>query len=917
MYNHPVAPCADSSQRDVVKREINVRSCTKSFSRQILHITLQVGRWKEEVNTARDDSGQSLALHLGPQIPQEQSVSFTPQQKAAGVAMIANGPAYHLQTQSQHASPVGTTLAVLASRYGRPKSTALTERSEDSWGVGDEFELKAERIWTEAKADGLEETLVAERTRVVFGRGLEILSVATAPEPCRIVIHGLIPGTNEKHVASIVKRFGTITSIHVEETAAGSVSASIVFEEVTEAEAAQRALNGARIGDGGDAILSAGFARKHTRDLARSRTVTITWPAPFLTALLHFRTRNDAQAALKALEGATLHGRPVDVSFDNKRQQTFFSVWVGNLYEKTTKRDLERLFSISSMVTDISFGKIEFPSAQRKLAIRKALAAHGRVEEFTVLNYDDKSATIYQAVARFKRATDAAKAASALNGVELPAIRSTITVRALYASRFILQQDLYPLVVQKVQSLINTCNRDETIIDIEGSRTVQIDMDPDPPLDTNAAPINVHIHGTDPISVARYQQCLERILDGEPIVEESGSILWSPFFISIAGRAFLASIKEQSGATILPDARRHMLRVYGEYESRDWARGMVLEQFRRVTHLSTRLPIPKGAIRAILTRGGVENVRARSGADDAILDLKNGSIDLVGDEDCIRRAREVFFECALESQDLVSHAECPLCGCELEDAIEMPGCGHRFCRRCWVAYVTGEAESEGYPLLCPERQCQAAVSVGIIEDVLDDDDLCDALLETCVRAHVARHGDLFDFCPTWGCGEVYTISRLNGDGHGLDGVAGNMAGGGNGNGGADIGREREPIVFECPGCFTHVCTSCRVQMHDGLSCAQHLALLAEAEAERRGSRGDNDGISLCPCCHADLSQAVARNGGAHVECARCRVHICCLCTADFVNAEDCFNHVLDSHGLLDRGAQALEGEVLEVEEIAW
>ncbi|KAJ3056032.1 hypothetical protein HK097_008372 [Rhizophlyctis rosea] len=758
--------------------------------------------------------------------------------------------------------------------------SGMTDPSAEDWRDGDDFDAHVERIWADAKADGVEETLVAERTRVIFGHGLDIVGIATTSEPCRIVIHGLIPGTKEKHVASIVRRFGNATSIDVGDTAVGAVSASVVFEEMGDAEAAQRALNGARVGEGGDAILSAGFARKHSRTLARSRTVTVTWSAPSLTALLHFRTRNDALAALKALEGATLYGRPVDVSFDNRRQQSaYFSVWVGNLYEKTSKRDLERLFAISSMVTDITFGKIEFPSSQRKLAIRNALAVHGRVEEFTVINYDDKSATVYQAVARFKRAADATKAILALNGNELPAIRSTITVRPLYACRITLHPDLYSIVAQRIHHLVNTCNRDDTIIDMDGGRSVRMDVDTP---SANGVPSSLRISGTDPISVARYKQNVERILDGEPIIEESGSIVWSPFFISTAGKEFLASIKEETGgnATILPDPRRHVLRLYGDYESKEWARATVLELYKRVSHMRTRLPVPKGAIRAILLRGGVENVRARSGADDAVLDIAGGVVDLVGDEDCIRRAREVLFECALESQDLVSHAECPLCGCELEDTIEMPNCGHRFCRRCWVAYVTGAAEAESFPVLCPGG-CGQPVSIAMIEELFEDDDLMDALLETCVRSFVVRHGG-YDFCPTPGCDEVYTVTRRGFDGEGEG--------------------DLEPIVFECSGCFAKVCTSCRVQMHDGLTCRDHLSLIEESEAERRSSSSE---VRICPSCHSNLPDVATRNGGAHVECPRCRTHLCCLCMTDFLNAEDCFNHVLDSHGLLDRHGDGL------------
>ncbi|KAJ3294768.1 hypothetical protein HK104_003308 [Borealophlyctis nickersoniae] len=800
----------------------------------------------------------------------------------------------------------GEACPYIHDRVSVPASEAATSDVFDDVfdDIDEYYDEDAERLWEEAKADGAEETLVAERTRAVFARGAEIVRIASLPELCRIVVRGFMPGTKDEHVMSIMKRFGVVTDSCVVETAIGSVSTSVVFEETAAAAAAVRALNGAKIGDGGDggdAVLTAGFARRHGPSMGQSRTVFLSWPNPTRTAWLHFRNRSDAQSATKALEGQSLHGRPVEFKFDPKarQQNNYFSVWVGNLYEKTTKRDLERLFAISSLVTDISFGKIEVTSSQRKSAVRQALSAFGRLEEFTVLNMEDKSATVCEAVVRFRHDSSAANAIDVMNGQELTGYRGIITtLRPLFAYRFIIPHDLYLLVNNDIQVIINQSANDATILDDDGSRTAVIAIHH--PQAGSTDPAILRIHGTNAISVARYKYAIERILDGEPLVEESGSMLWTSFLTTPAGLHFLATVAIQTGATVIPDARRRVLRIYGEEQRRSWARQLVLEHVHRLSTLRCRLPIPSGALRAVLRRGGSEHVRERSGADDATLDLGKRSIILVGDEETVRRARDVLLECALESQDLVSHAECPLCGCEMEDPIETQACGHRFCRVCFVAYVVGATDCESFPLCCPADRCGVPINVSTIEEVVEDDTLLDCLLESCVRAHVGKHTDRYDFCPTPGCPEVYTarpryipptpapLVSPTSDTTPMD---------------EDAIPHPPSIVFECPTCFSTVCTSCRVYMHHGLTCAEHHDLLLQADNERRDAEAamgktnqEEDVTRPCPSCGADLPDVAARSGGGHVECARCRVHVCWVCMGVFGAAEDCFNHVLEAHG---------------------
>ncbi|XP_074291227.1 putative E3 ubiquitin-protein ligase ARI8 isoform X2 [Silene latifolia] len=119
-------------------------------------------------------------------------------------------------------------------------------------------------------------------------------------------------------------------------------------------------------------------------------------------------------------------------------------------------------------------------------------------------------------------------------------------------------------------------------------------------------------------------------------------------------------------------------------------------------------------------------------------------------EETVRKAVGLFERPVVEtSEDVTS---CSLCreGHAAENMLAV-SCGHQICAACWTAYVS-EAINDGpgcLTLRCPTPSCEAAVGIGLIELVSNQDDL-KKFDDYLVKSYVAGSRKT-KWCPAPGC----------------------------------------------------------------------------------------------------------------------------------------------------------------------
>jgi IBR domain, a half RING-finger domain len=129
-------------------------------------------------------------------------------------------------------------------------------------------------------------------------------------------------------------------------------------------------------------------------------------------------------------------------------------------------------------------------------------------------------------------------------------------------------------------------------------------------------------------------------------------------------------------------------------------------------------------------------------------------------------------------------------------------CQHVYCEVCLHHILLSSAGPHFSPLRCMADQkddesgtslpCYAVIPYEVIRSLLSPDEER-KLLEFSLLSYCRDHSDEFHFCPTPDCPVVY--------------------------------RQCEgAIALRCPSCHIHICPSCRVEYHEGLSCVEYQDL---------------------------------------------------------------------------------------------
>lgn len=276
-----------------------------------------------------------------------------------------------------------------------------------------------------------------------FGPGASIIRLDIgecdlAEEIKSIAISGL-PAcfVNERDVEARLSAYGTLVKLSVKPAThnADMWYAIATFVSSTSAAEAVHALSGTTvkswIGLGGGAsnaivpprqkeVMEAGVSlvlqgKKRGNGNAAAVSVKVQWFAPSTCSWIHYSQRWQAEKVAKVINKRTICGRVVEARFQrpSQGQKTSFSVWVGNLPDNVTRKQLlatvGQIAKIRAMSVDIN--PPSFSERSAPTIVQKLLRAFGPLTAFDVQPLSQGSTSLKRrALARYADALDAKKA---------------------------------------------------------------------------------------------------------------------------------------------------------------------------------------------------------------------------------------------------------------------------------------------------------------------------------------------------------------------------------------------------------------------------------------------------------------------------------------------------------------------------
>jgi hypothetical protein len=106
---------------------------------------------------------------------------------------------------------------------------------------------------------------------------------------------------------------------------------------------------------------------------------------------------------------------------------------------------------------------------------------------------------------------------------------------------------------------------------------------------------------------------------------------------------------------------------------------------------------------------------------------------------------------------------------------------------------------------------------------------------------------------------------------------------------ASVPHRSSECPLSCPSCLARICSSCHVEYHEGVTCA---------DREDGGDRLFQEWMRIhdvkkCPGCHAPIERGAGCN---HMTCSRCHTHTCWQCLKTFPQGQGIYDHMREVHG---------------------
>ncbi|KAG1665888.1 hypothetical protein FOA52_005377 [Chlamydomonas sp. UWO 241] len=685
----------------------------------------------------------------------------------------------------------------------------------------------------------------------------------------------------------------------------------------------------------------------------QSTAVRLQWYAPSRVAWAQFKGRADAERAASTCNGRRLKGSVIQCKFQQPPQSSYrgpgraapqpdhFTVWVGSLGEGATQSDIKAMFKHTDGASpyEVTWAALPFTDARAPGLVRAALERFGPVASFDMQQAagggrggggggrggsgrgggsGDGLSPLNnkrRAIAKFAAPDAAARAVAELHDRPLPALGGMkILATPLFSAKLTVLKPLNCAFKGQPASVLAACQiqREEQRSAGTGSGVSLSVFGAD---DDALHSVSIWLTSSDAQGAASVKAVLDDILAGSRLMAPPATVgaggagadgveaaaagarppggsamqqqqpAWSDKLRGATGAAFLREVHASTGAFVYRDERRRELRLHVEPGACAAARAAVMAHLTALQAQHHSLPLPAGVLQALLRRkGAVKAMRIAVGARSASLRLTPppARLLLVGGPAVLDKARMLVERLSAEAAAVLlagggsgggagarggdEAPTCPVyfCPVEPDDNLQLC-CGHAYCTACFTEFAAQARRGGGanFPMACVAEACGQRVRLQELALVLPPDAMGE-LYAAALEDHVNRNPGELQGCITPDCRGIYALPR------GDDG-------------------ER---TATCGECSVVVCSACRVEEHEGPSCA--------AYKQSRGVKGldlafrawkDAHDVRACPRCAADIEK---NEGCNHMTC-KCGAHICWFCMQAFDASGPCYAHMQSKH----------------------
>ena len=376
-------------------------------------------------------------------------------------------------------------------------------------------------------------------------------------------------------------------------------------------------------------------------------------------------------------------------------------------------------------------------------------------------------------------------------------------------------------------------------------------------------------------TVAEVRRRMEGLLKGKTVDHKSLTPAVLQLLFARDGINLMHTLQRETGTHIFFDRHSLSVRIFGPPDKVAVAEQKMIDSLI-VLHESKHLQIhlrgkdlPHNLMKEVVNNFGpdLRGLKEKVPGADFTLNTRRHAILIHGDKDLKPKVEEIIYGMAQMSHGSVyrfdNEVTCPICLCDIEDAYQLEGCGHKFCRLCLVEQFDSAIKNQdSFPLCCAHEGCNSPFLVTDLKSLLTGEKL-DELFRSSLAAFVASSGGTYRFCPSPDCPSIYQV--------------------------AEPGTPEK--LFVCDSCFAETCTSCHLEHHPYLSCEKYREFKEDPDSSLKEWRRGKENVKNCPNCGHTIEKWEGCN---HIEC-RCGKHICWSCLEIFRSSDECYTHLRNVH----------------------
>lgn len=458
---------------------------------------------------------------------------------------------------------------------------------------------------------------------------------------------------------------------------------------------------------------------------------------------------------------------------------------------------------------------------------------------------------------------EAAKALEQIDGKVLPGFRSwqKIKCQQLFHSSISCSVAVYFVIKKQLDSLMRSVMR---IKGVECS------------LERNSnGSYRVKISATATKTVAELRRRVEELMKGKTIDHKSLTPTVMRLLFSRDGISLMHVLQRETETHIFFDRHSMNVRICGSPDKVAVAQQKLIDSLLAL-HESKQLEIhlrgrtrPPNLMKEVVSNFGpdLHGLKEKVPGADFTLNARRHVIIMNGDIELKPKVEEIIHGVAQlrdgSAERFDSEVSCPICLCDIEDAYQLEGCAHKFCRFCLLEQCDSAIKNQdSFPLCCAYKDCGSPILVTDLRSLLSSEKL-EELFRASLGAFVASSGGTYRFCPSPDCPSIYRV--------------------------ADPGTAGEPFV--CGSCYVETCTRCHLEYHPYLSCERYREFKEDPDSSLNEWRRGKDNVKNCLLCGHTIEKI---DGCNHIEC-RCGKHICWVCLEVFGSSDECYNHLRNVH----------------------